>query len=221
MLYSNIIVCLGCPRNCGVEYTISCRYNLAQNKVKIRQGPSRSRVRRTARCSANYYFHLRTCSVPKQYKIHQPPICLFPPIPYFPLYRTLTSLPSSTELDQNDQRYGSSNQAYSAHFCSTQQVHPDGCVARRLSACIGGSAERQMRIDALNPASTVSSQHEHQHKARRLRGGGAGRVGPVPYRILPCAPLSSGSALVLIDAPRRASISPLPSSYPLSHRMLT
>ena len=35
------------------------------------------------------------------------------------------------------------------------------------------------KIDALNPAATSSSQQqhvEHQHKARRLRGGGAGRV---------------------------------------------
>ncbi|KAI0276778.1 hypothetical protein BGY98DRAFT_672261 [Russula aff. rugulosa BPL654] len=32
-----------------------------------------------------------------------------------------------------------------------------------------------MIIDPLNPSSTVSSQHEHQHKARRLRGGGAAR----------------------------------------------
>jgi hypothetical protein len=35
--------------------------------------------------------------------------------------------------------------------------------------------------DALNPAATTSNQQqhvEHQHKARRLRGGGAGRVRP-------------------------------------------
>ena len=30
----------------------------------------------------------------------------------------------------------------------------------------------------MNPATAVSKQHEHQHKARRLRGGGAARVCP-------------------------------------------
>ncbi|KAN0118656.1 hypothetical protein V8E52_005079 [Russula decolorans] len=34
---------------------------------------------------------------------------------------------------------------------------------------------KSIQMDALNTASTVSSQHEHQHKARRLRGGGAAR----------------------------------------------
>jgi hypothetical protein len=38
-----------------------------------------------------------------------------------------------------------------------------------------------METDALNPATTVSKQHEHEHKARRLRGGGAARVCPVPF----------------------------------------
>ena len=75
-------------------------------------------------------------------------------------------------------------------------------MARRLSACIGGSAEHKMEIDALNPASTVSDQHEQQHKARRLRGGGVARVCPIPFRLLPSAPFSSpGSATVLVDAP--------------------
>lgn len=64
------------------------------------------------------------------------------------------------------------------------------------------SAEHKMDVDALNPASTVSSQHEHQHKARRLRGGGAGRVGRVSFRLHPC--IAPGYR---IDAPRRASIS--------------
>ena len=36
------------------------------------------------------------------------------------------------------------------------------------------------KIDAMNPTTAVSKQHEHQHKARRLRGGGAARVCPLP-----------------------------------------
>ena len=143
---------------------------------------------------------LGTCPCRNSIKFtNQPPICLFSPCPYLPPYIHDDSSPLFDRLGQSDQRYGGPNQACSVHFCSTRQVHPDGCVARRLSACIGGSAEHKMEIDALNPASTVNSQHEHQHKARRLRGGGAARVGPVPFRLLPSAPLS---AFVLIDAPR-------------------
>ena len=71
-----------------------------------------------------------------------------------------------------------------------------------MPACVGSSAEHKMEIDALNPASTVSNQHEHQHKARRLRGGGAGRVSRVSFRLHPC--IAPGYR---IDAPRRASIS--------------
>jgi len=62
-----------------------------------------------------------------------------------------------------------------------------------LSACIGGFAEHKMEIDALNTASTMGSQHDHQHEARRLRGGGAFGVGPVPvpFRLFTSVPLSS------------------------------
>ncbi|KAI0000278.1 hypothetical protein BJV77DRAFT_973092 [Russula vinacea] len=34
---------------------------------------------------------------------------------------------------------------------------------------------KSIQMDAMNPATAVSKQHEHQHKARRLRGGGAAR----------------------------------------------
>ncbi|KAF8467549.1 hypothetical protein DFH94DRAFT_685824 [Russula ochroleuca] len=34
---------------------------------------------------------------------------------------------------------------------------------------------KSIQMDAMNPATSVSKQHEHQHKARRLRGGGAAR----------------------------------------------
>lgn len=80
-----------------------------------------------------------------------------------------------------------------------------------------------MITDPLNPSSTVSSQHEHQHKARRLRGGGAARVGPVPFRLLSPLPHVPSSARAN-DAPRRASIStPRPSRHLIHtpHRMLT
>ncbi|KAH9964759.1 hypothetical protein BJV74DRAFT_870274 [Russula compacta] len=36
--------------------------------------------------------------------------------------------------------------------------------------------QKAIQMDALNPAAPVNSQQsEHQHKARRIRGGGAGR----------------------------------------------
>ena len=65
------------------------------------------------------------------------------------------------------------------------------CVRRRLrlGALLSLAGKKNTFTDALNPAATTSSQQqhvEHQHKARRLRGGGAGRVrpglpGPVHY----------------------------------------
>ena len=66
------------------------------------------------------------------------------------------------------------------------------------------------KLDALNPATTASKQHEHQHKARRLRGGGAARVSPLPTR----SP-SLCSTAPLLGVNQSLSHAPLPS------RMLT
>jgi hypothetical protein len=65
----------------------------------------------------------------------------------------------------------------------------------RLGALLSLAKKKKKNTftDALNPAATTSNQQqhvEHQHKARRLRGGGAGRVrpslpGPVQYHFPP------------------------------------
>jgi hypothetical protein len=163
--------------------------------------------------------------VPKQYKIHQvTPICLFPPCPYLTPYIHVDSSPLLNRLDQTDPTIWKPKppKPNLLRALLLNPASPSRWVRGSAIVCIGGSAKHKLEIDALKPASTVSSQHEHQHKTRRLRGGGAGRVGPVSFRLPPSAPLSSGSgdeaASVLTDAPRRASISPprltpLASSY--------
>ncbi|KAI9443550.1 hypothetical protein H4582DRAFT_1925613, partial [Lactarius indigo] len=43
---------------------------------------------------------------------------------------------------------------------------------------VASQPQQAIQMDALNPAAPVNNKqqhHEHQHKARRLRGGGAGR----------------------------------------------
>lgn len=67
------------------------------------------------------------------------------------------------------------------------------------------SGVKNKKLDALNPAAPVNSQQsEHQHKARRIRGGGAGRVRLLPpfSVLLPSAPLAfTGVAPFIIFPP--------------------
>ncbi|KAH9054649.1 hypothetical protein EDB87DRAFT_97488 [Lactarius vividus] len=40
---------------------------------------------------------------------------------------------------------------------------------------VASQPQQAVQMNALNPAAPVNSQQQHEHKARRLRGGGAGR----------------------------------------------
>ncbi|KAH9959804.1 hypothetical protein BC827DRAFT_1211658 [Russula dissimulans] len=63
--------------------------------------------------------------------------------------------------------------------------------------------QKSIQMDALNPATPANSQQaEHQHKARRIRGGGAGRdcfIGLIECFICFAEPLMANARFSLQD----------------------